>query len=121
MTFESVSMKETEPHDDVKECMICHCGPNDNNEQTLLTVMLIKNLVRECSCEYVIHEECLEEWLASNPVCPICNEFTYYGVVCCDDEQTTSQEQHMSSTTKCLYRLLCCMASPEAVRNPHSV
>ena len=27
---------------------------------------------KKCECEYIIHDDCLKEWLSTSPTCPIC-------------------------------------------------
>jgi len=47
----------------VPECIICLNvveGPFSNN------------FIKTCKCNLIVHEECLKEWLATSPICPLC-------------------------------------------------
>ena len=137
MTFQSVSMAETQLNRTTDECMICHCGPEDDieldseDQETLNSVKVIKSLVKECTCVYYVHEPCLKEWLTNAPMCPICKTCMYYGAsknvrrrtttrtttrVATSETRPTSDNQ-TNSVTRCLCKFLCCMSSPGAVRN----
>ena len=47
----------------VPECIIClnvvEKPPSDN-------------FIKTCNCNLIVHEECLKEWLSTNPICPLC-------------------------------------------------
>lgn len=49
------------------ECIICL----ENNANSIN--LLPSNFIRECTCNFNIHDTCLNEWIQQKPCCPICN------------------------------------------------
>ena len=43
-------------------CIICH-----------MEIVEGKDILRQCSNEHPVHDECLKEWLIHSPTCPLCN------------------------------------------------
>ena len=119
MTFQTLPMEETEMNEDVKECVVC-LGSEEEGEkdsQVLKSVTLIKSLEKECNCDYLVHEACLEEWLSTNPVCPICKTCTYYTTPPQRNEKKVASSGEATSVARCLYKYLCCVTSPGSIRN----
>ena len=46
------------------ECLICLESTEDG--------FVEHDALFPCDCVLIVHPECLEQWLATNPVCPIC-------------------------------------------------
>ena len=67
-------MEETEMDVEANECVVCLGSEEEDgtDSQVLKSVTLVKSLVKECKCDYLVHEACLVEWLSTSPVCPIC-------------------------------------------------
>ena len=49
---------------------------NDANTNTefVNSIIEIPFLIKECNCIFNVHYTCLEKWLKSNSVCPICRQ-----------------------------------------------
>tara|TARA_B100000073_G_scaffold298699_1_gene264277 strand:+ start:918 stop:1319 length:402 start_codon:yes stop_codon:yes gene_type:complete len=47
----------------VQECIIC---------LNVVEEPLSNNFIKTCNCNLIVHEECLKEWLATSPICPLC-------------------------------------------------
>ena len=99
------------------ECMICHCGSDDednlNNNESLISVVHINYLHKECYCNYKIHTTCLKDWLSKRPSCPICNIEMFYLTPDKDESDNPKKNKDIQegSINKCLARLLCCACS----------
>ena len=55
-----------------KQCIICleKTPINDKDHITLMNDMHF--LVKKCNCLCYAHHKCLEKWIGTNAVCPIC-------------------------------------------------
>ena len=55
-----------------KQCIICleKTPINDKDHITLMNEMHF--LIKKCECLCNAHHTCLEKWIGTNPVCPIC-------------------------------------------------
>ena len=49
------------------ECVIC-LEKNANSIN-----LLNSNFIKDCTCNFNIHDTCLNEWIQKKPSCPICN------------------------------------------------
>jgi hypothetical protein len=49
------------------ECVIC-LEKNANSIN-----VLNKNFIKDCNCNFNIHDTCLNQWIQKKPSCPICN------------------------------------------------
>ena len=93
-----MSNPNLELSNDGRECIICLCNTynsdnrsvhynefysddsndSDNDENLILNdITNIKNLYKECSCKFLIHKQCLLDWLSSSPTCPMCHSEVY--------------------------------------------
>ena len=70
-------MEETELENTDNDAERMICMDCDNNEEEILHVNSINHLIKECHCEYNIHEKCLHEWLKNTPACTICKNSLY--------------------------------------------
>jgi len=60
-------------------CLICLEGTiieiKDNNKlinENTIMVNSVPFLTKTCICDYPVHYKCIEKWIESNSVCPIC-------------------------------------------------
>tara|TARA_B100001093_G_C26663873_1_gene943123 strand:+ start:202 stop:537 length:336 start_codon:yes stop_codon:yes gene_type:complete len=107
----SLSMTETEMKEECLICMDCSEDDDCDIDITLSNVREIQHLVKECNCEYRVHEKCLNEWLSKAPMCPICKECMYY------DYPKLITKKDENTAGKCLYRFFCCVTSPRSRDN----
>ena len=107
------------------ECMICHCGPNDednpNSNKPLISVVHINYLHKECYCNYKLHKSCLEDWLSKRPACPICNLEMFYLTPDKDESNNSDSDKDKdtqeNSINKCFSRLFCCACSSSSTNS----
>ena len=63
-------------YDSQKQCLICLQGPEQSLNNIIIDDVKLINemhfLIKECSCECYSHHSCIEKWIESNSVCPIC-------------------------------------------------
>ena len=59
----------------IQECIICLS--NENNLKEINTL----NIFKSCSCVYDVHENCILEWIKTNPLCPICKKFLTNNII----------------------------------------
>ena len=67
-TYNDKSIYNTQPQYD--DCFVC-METIVNNQKTIK----LKNQIfylKQCQCDGNIHQECLDKWLQTNSVCPIC-------------------------------------------------
>ena len=71
-TNEVASAVDTVDIDTDKQCIICleKTPINDKDHITLMNEMHF--LIKKCECLCNAHHTCLEKWIGTNPVCPIC-------------------------------------------------
>jgi len=66
-----------------KQCIIClEQTPillSQNDNVTLLNDMHF--LIKECECLCYAHHKCIEKWIATNAVCPICKKIVSFPVM----------------------------------------
>ena len=64
----------------INNCIICMEGliehNNNNNNKTIKETPIMVNsipfLQKKCICDYSIHYKCIDKWLETNSICPIC-------------------------------------------------
>ena len=49
-----------------------------DNDKKIKCIDKINMLHKDCSCNYYVHEKCLQDWMSSNPSCPYCHEPIYF-------------------------------------------
>ena len=61
------------------DCLICLEGTiieiKDNNQlinENTIMVNSVPFLTKTCICDYPVHYKCIEKWIESNSICPIC-------------------------------------------------
>ena len=61
------------------DCLICLEGTiieiKDNNHlinENTIMVNSVPFLTKTCICDYPVHYKCIEKWIESNSICPIC-------------------------------------------------
>ena len=62
-------------NDKENQCLICFQGPIQSNNIIIDDVRLMNEmhfLIKKCNCECYSHHKCIEQWIESNSVCPIC-------------------------------------------------
>jgi len=64
-----------------KQCIICLedielCKSNENPIYDIDKYN--ETLAKTCQCVYTIHEECILNWIKTNPTCPYCTKYLYF-------------------------------------------
>ncbi len=54
------------------ECIICLDDNADTDE--IVNINLLKLFKKKCSCDCFVHSSCLQKWIESTPICPICRK-----------------------------------------------
>lgn len=69
----------TNDNNDNNNCLICLEGTiieiKDNNQsinENTIMVNSVPFLTKTCICDYPVHYKCIEKWIESNSICPIC-------------------------------------------------
>ena len=69
----------TNDNNDNNNCLICLEGTiieiKDNNHlinENTIMVNSVPFLTKTCICDYHVHYKCIEKWIESNSICPIC-------------------------------------------------
>lgn len=115
MDYQAVHMEKAGMVVYDNECMICMDGSDDDGPKTVV-VQRIPHLVSACTCEFLVHEACLREWLSKTPICPICKECLYYNEPR-KRKFGDRDDYNPSSISRCIHRFLCCGSSPGSTRN----
>ena len=76
---EDIPTNDNNDNNDNNNCLICLEGTiieikdNNNliNENTIM-VNSVPFLTKTCICDYHVHYKCIEKWIESNSICPIC-------------------------------------------------
>jgi len=55
-----------------KQCIICLEKTSINEKDTVTLMNDMHFLIKKCDCICYAHHKCLEKWMSTNPVCPIC-------------------------------------------------
>ena len=73
------------------ECIICLDDNADTDE--IVNINLLNLFKKKCSCECFVHSTCLQKWIESTPICPICRKPLEYV------KKTTTSASSASSTS----------------------
>ena len=55
-----------------KECIICLEKTPINEKDHITLINEMHFLIKKCDCLCYAHHKCLEQWIGTNAVCPIC-------------------------------------------------
>jgi hypothetical protein len=61
----------------INSCIIC-LEEDKPIDTRILEGNTMTFLIKNCSCQFYIHEKCFNLWFFKNPVCPICKLPLYY-------------------------------------------
>jgi hypothetical protein len=68
----------------INSCIICL---DDDVTENILEPKDMHFLIKNCSCQFYIHEKCFNLWFFKKSVCPICTSPIFY-----NEEMTASEE-----------------------------
>lgn len=54
------------------ECIICLDDAADTDE--IVNINTLDLFKKKCTCECFVHSHCLQKWIKSTPICPICRK-----------------------------------------------
>jgi hypothetical protein len=75
MYFSTISSYDNEIVEiiDHEKCLICwETATNSNNLIKMNSLHLFSSFYKSCSCNCIIHSDCLLEWVNKKQSCPIC-------------------------------------------------
>ena len=81
-----------------KQCIICleHSPLSLNDHVTLLNNMHF--LIKYCDCLCYAHHKCIEKWIATNAVCPICKKIISFPLTGLKNEADLSIDIPLSNS-----------------------
>jgi len=54
------------------ECIICLDDAADTDE--IVNINTLDLFKKKCSCDCFVHSHCMQKWIESTPICPICRK-----------------------------------------------
>ena len=77
--IEVITINDNKDNNMNNNCLICLEGTiieiKDNNKlinENTIMVNSVPFLTKTCICDYPVHYKCIEKWIESNSICPIC-------------------------------------------------
>ena len=64
-----------------KQCIICLETNTINKNDTVTLINEMHFLIKGCDCICYAHHKCIEKWIATNAVCPICKRIISFPFV----------------------------------------
>lgn len=55
------------------ECIIC-LDDNADDTDEIVNINLLDLFKKKCSCDCFVHSTCMQKWIESTPICPICRK-----------------------------------------------